>query len=73
MGYRRYVNNDPYWLNARFASVCGCGVQIKRGDRIFYYPKSKKAVCEKCGRLGEGDLRAERSMDAFGTDCGYDF
>ncbi|RPJ40124.1 MAG: hypothetical protein EHM35_00530 [Planctomycetaceae bacterium] len=70
---RRYGNADPYWLAARFASTCTCGKQIRKGDRIFYYPKTKAAVCETCGRQGANDLRAEQSMDRFGTDCGYDY
>lgn len=69
---RRYVSADPYWLNARFASTCTCGKRIQKGDRIFYYPKTKTAVCETCGQKGARDLAAEMSMDRYGTDCGYD-
>lgn len=56
MSYRRYYSRDPYWLNAKFASVCACGKAIKNGDRIFYYPSCRKAVCEVCGRKGQAEI-----------------
>jgi len=70
---KRYRNMDPYWLEARFASECTCGAQIKKGDKIFYYPRGKMAVCEACGDLAEDENRLEQSMDRFGTDCMYDY
>jgi len=70
---RRYVNSDPYWLAARFGSVCTCGKAIRKGDRIFYFPKGKRAFCEPCGKVEERGIIAERSMDRFGSDCGYDY
>lgn len=73
--YRRRIANggDPYWLDARFASRCACGKAIKTGERVFYYPRERKVVCESCGHTGENALRAEMSMDRFGTDCAYDY
>ena len=58
MHYRHY-SSDPYWITARFRSVCACGQPIQRGDRAFYYPRTRKAVCEGCGRIGESDLQDE--------------
>ena len=59
---RRDYPRDPYWLNARFASVCSCGKAIKKGDRIFYYPNEKKAVCEDpCGLEGAAYLQADKA------------
>jgi hypothetical protein len=74
MGYRRrkYQNVDPYWTTAKFGSDCACGARIRKGDKIFYYPKQRKAVCETCGREGDNALRAEQSFERFGTDCMYD-
>ena len=70
MSYGKYSNyrRDPRWISAKFNSVCDCGSQIKRGERIYYYPATRTAVCEKCGKIGEISLRAEVSMDQYGTD-----
>ena len=75
MAYRqRRPARDPYWLNARFGSVCsGCGTRIRKAARIFYFPNSRKAFCESCGKAEERPLIAARSMERFGTDCMYDY
>jgi hypothetical protein len=47
--------NDPREMLARFNSKCaGCGEEIKKGERIAYWPNGKKAYHWKCG---EADLR----------------
>jgi transposase len=67
--YRRSTRSyDPFWMNAKFSSKCSCGKQISKGDKIYYYPNGRTAVCESCGKQGERDLRAEMSMDSYGTD-----
>lgn len=56
--YNRY-SNDPYWLNARFNSICAgknCNNTIKKGEKIFYYPIGKKAYCTICGQTCEQDF-----------------
>lgn len=54
------MKNDPYWTTARFDSVDAKGHQIKKGDKIFYYPLGKKAVCKECGKDGYADLMNEK-------------
>ena len=54
---RKYANNDPFWMTARYNSKCPCGVEIKPGQQMFWYPLDKKAVCEKCGRIGEMEIQ----------------
>jgi len=59
-------SRDPYWLQARFASKCRkCGAQIKRGERIFYYPIEKTAYCEKCGQAASAEFDAAAMDEAF--------
>lgn len=46
---------DPYWITARFISKCSrCERSIKKGERIFYYPASRTALCsgDGCGMQG---------------------
>jgi len=73
---KRYPT-DPYQTTARFNSVCsGCGKKIKKGDPIVYDRYRKLVFClDGCGE-GESILkgvRAEKSMDQFGTDIMYDY
>ena len=49
MAYRKYYNADPYELKARFNSKCAkCGLPIKKGADIIYYPNGKKAYHKAC-------------------------
>jgi hypothetical protein len=65
-GMRRY-SNDPYWLNARFESQCKCGCKVKRGDRIFYYPNGKTALCAKCGEAAAAEFQGAAMDEAMMT------
>lgn len=41
---------DPYPSTAKFKSNCPrCSCTMNKGDQIFYWPATKKALCEKCG------------------------
>lgn len=42
------MKSDPYWITARFESLCKCGEKVKRGDLVFYYPLSRTVLCPKC-------------------------
>ena len=60
-----YYSGDPYWTTARFNSKCsGCGRGIKKGERIFYFPRTKDVFCDsdRCGR------RESRSFEAAAQD-----
>ena len=65
---RRY-SGDPYWLNARFESTCKCGHRIKRGERIFYYPRTRTALCTgaACGQAAEADFLSHAQDEAMMT------
>jgi len=50
---RRHVSADPYWLTTRYAGECkGCGREIKRGERAFWYPNGRALYCgdDACGQ-----------------------
>ena len=65
-GHRRSVKGDPFWMTARFDSNCPrCGKAIYRGNRIFYYPHGKRALCEGCGKNAERDFMDMSEMDRF--------
>ena len=60
-----YYSGDPYWTKARFNSKCsGCGHRIKKGERIFYYPRTKDVFCDS-GKCGQAE---SRSFEAAAQD-----
>lgn len=62
-----YPTRSPYWLQARFASSCACGKRILKGEQVYYYPSSRKAVCEACGLKGASDMADELAMAGEGN------
>ncbi len=55
----KHYSGDPYWTHARFQSQCPrCHTTIRKGDRIFYYPRHKHALCESCGHPAAADFAA---------------
>ena len=60
-----YYSGDPYWTSARFTSCCSrCGRSISKGEKIFYYPKTKDVFCSD-GRCGESE---SKSFEAAAQD-----
>lgn len=60
---------DPYQTTAKFNSKCAsCKEVIPKGVNIVYDPNEKKAYHLACGQDIMDGLRAEKSMDEFGTD-----
>lgn len=55
-------SNDPYWTTAKFNSTDKLGNPIRRGDRIFYYPRTKTVL------TGEAAEKASREFDAAKQD-----
>jgi hypothetical protein len=63
---RQAVRGDPFWLSAKYEGNCSrCQKAIYIGNRIFYYPRSKKAYCEGCGKTAEQDFLNMSEMDRF--------
>ncbi len=56
---------DPSWLTAKYDGECsaeGCHQPIKKGDRAFYYPNSRKILAVPCGHAEQAsnDFEAHR-------------
>lgn len=60
----RYAG-DPRWIAARFASQCQCGSGIKRGDRIYYFPRTKTVFCQTCGEPAHARFVSEAQDEAM--------
>lgn len=55
---------DPYWTTAKFDSKDSKGNAVKKGDRIFYYPRTKTVL------TGEAAETASREFEASCQDEG---
>jgi len=58
---KRY-SQDPYWTTAKFDSVTADGTKVRRGDRIFYYPRTRTVL------VGEKAEQASRDFQAAAFD-----
>lgn len=55
-------SGDPYWTEARFDSKDKDGNPVKKGTRIFYYPRTKTVL------QGEKAEQASRDFQAASFD-----
>lgn len=61
----RHYSGDPYWTTAKFASTDAAGNQVKKGDRIFYYPRTKTVLTGPAAEQAARDFQAEAEDEAF--------
>jgi hypothetical protein len=63
--------SDPYSTIARFPSRCSissCQAKINKGDSIVYDKMRGLVYCRLCGEPVLDNVRAEKSMEQYGTD-----
>jgi len=53
----RYAQ-DPYWTTARFNSTDHNGNPVKKGDRIFYYPKGKVVLTGEAAEKASAEFQS---------------
>lgn len=56
------MNGDPYWTTAKFDSTDADGNRVRKGDRIFYFPRGRKVF------TGESAERESRAFEAARCD-----
>jgi len=69
----RYAQ-DPYWTTARFAgpSANRDGTPIKKGDRIFYYPKGRQSFVGAEAEAASADFEScAQDEDFYNAQKGY--
>lgn len=66
-------SKDPYWTTARFdgPSSNRDGMQIKRGDRIFYYPNGRQSFVGAEAEAASADFTACAQDEEFATGGGW--
>jgi hypothetical protein len=55
---------DPFWMFAKFNSTSANGEPIRKGDRIFYYPRAKAAYVGAEAERRAGEFQAARFDEA---------
>ncbi len=60
-------SGDPYWLTSRFSgpSANNDGAPIRKGDRIFYYPRERKAFVGAEAEAASADFQSHAQDEAF--------
>lgn len=59
------ARGDPYWMEAKYPGRDNKGRAFNKGDRVFYYPRTKTFL------TGPEAEQASRDMDAARFDEGY--
>jgi hypothetical protein len=53
-------------MTAKFPSQCRCGNAIKKGDRMFYYPNGRTALCQSpCGEKAAAEFQSHAADEAM--------
>ena len=64
-------SGDPYWTTAKFDSVTADGEQVRRGDRIFYYPRGRVVLIGAKAEAAAADFMACAQDEAFANGEGF--
>lgn len=57
-------SNDPYWTTARFDSVDKQGQPVRKGTRIFYYPRTRTVLQGEQAEQASRDFAAAQMDEA---------
>ncbi len=61
----RSYAGDPYWTTARFNSKDNDGNPVKKGDRIFYYPRCKTVLTGAKAEAASAEFSAAAADEAM--------
>lgn len=65
-------SGDPYWMTAKFPGKCAkTGEPFKCGERVFYYPRERKAYAGKAAEQAAADFAACAQDEAFANGGGW--
>lgn len=65
--YRPFTSygGDPYWMNAKYAGTDAKGLAFKKGERVFYYPKTKTIYAGANAETAYHDFRSMAEDEDF--------
>ena len=55
-----HLHQKPREIEAKWGGKCKCEKRIEPGDRVMYYPATRKVECVDCGRETREALADER-------------
>jgi len=64
-------NGDPYWTTAKFNSTDANGAQVRKGDKIFYYPRTRTVLTGQSADKASAEFSAAAQDEAF--MCGQSY
>ena len=65
-GYHKTYGGDPYWLTLKYPGHCDkCHKPLARGERAYYYPRTRSMFGEACGhgQEAEQDFHSQVEME----------
>lgn len=65
--FKTAAYGDPYWMTAKYPGKAKDGTPIKKGDRVFYYPRTKTML------VGPEAEKASREFGAMSFDEDFGF
>ena len=65
------MNGDPYWTEARFNSADANGNKVAKGDRIFYYPRTKTVLSGTHAEQAAAEFADAAADEAFMSGESY--
>lgn len=61
--------DDPRWMTARFDGLAEDGTPVRRGDRIFYYPRTRTVFVGARAESAAADFQACAEDEEFTGSC----
>lgn len=58
-------SRDPYWTTAKFNSTDAHGRPVRKGDRIFYYPRDRTVLTGAEAEKASAEFAAAVQDEAF--------
>ena len=62
MAYRRY-RGDPYWKRAKTDGVSVDGTPYKRGERVFFYPRTGAIYAGEAARSASAEFEELAALE----------
>jgi hypothetical protein len=64
-------SGDPYWTTAKFNSTDANGRTVRKGDRIFYYPRTRTVLTGPEADKAAAEFAAAAQDEAFCSGQAY--
>lgn len=66
-----HYSRDPYWMTARYNDTAEDGTPVRKGDRVFYYPSTRKVFIGARAERAAADFEACRQDEEWAPASGF--